>query len=100
MISRTPPLPAYGPVPGRGPVIAVVGGGASGTLTAIHLDAYGTAGTGTVPVHSIDCGSHLDEKVRMCGCPAGSPAKMISPGGSTRGTGHPRSETAISRPWT
>ncbi len=37
MISRTPHLPAYGPVPGRGPVIAVVGGGASGTLTAIHL---------------------------------------------------------------
>jgi uncharacterized NAD(P)/FAD-binding protein YdhS len=37
MISRTPHLPAYGPVPARGPVIAVVGGGASGTLTAIHL---------------------------------------------------------------
>ena len=37
MISRTPRLPAYGPVPGRGPLIAVIGGGASGTLTAIHL---------------------------------------------------------------
>ena len=37
MIARTPHLPAYGPVPGRGPVIAIIGGGASGTLTAIHL---------------------------------------------------------------
>jgi len=37
MISRTPYLPAYGPVPGRGPLIAIIGGGASGTLTAIHL---------------------------------------------------------------
>ncbi|MGH3287634.1 MAG: FAD/NAD(P)-binding protein, partial [Streptosporangiaceae bacterium] len=30
-------MPAYGSVPGRGPVIAIIGGGASGTLTAIHL---------------------------------------------------------------
>lgn len=37
MITRTPRIPAYGPVPGRGPLIAIIGGGASGTLTAIHL---------------------------------------------------------------
>ena len=30
-------LPGPGLVPGRGPVIAIIGGGASGTLTAIHL---------------------------------------------------------------
>ena len=30
-------LPGPGLVPGRGPVIAIIGGGASGTLAAIHL---------------------------------------------------------------
>jgi uncharacterized NAD(P)/FAD-binding protein YdhS len=30
-------LPGPGPAPGRGPVIAIIGGGASGTLAAIHL---------------------------------------------------------------
>ncbi|MCW2910908.1 MAG: hypothetical protein JWL68_5697 [Actinomycetia bacterium] len=30
-------LPSPGLAPGRGPVIAIIGGGASGTLTAIHL---------------------------------------------------------------
>ncbi len=39
MTTRTHSLPGPGPglVPGRGPVIAIIGGGASGTLAAIHL---------------------------------------------------------------
>ncbi|HEY7881423.1 MAG TPA: FAD/NAD(P)-binding protein [Streptosporangiaceae bacterium] len=37
MTARTHSLPGPGRVPGRGPVIAIVGGGASGTLAAIHL---------------------------------------------------------------
>jgi uncharacterized NAD(P)/FAD-binding protein YdhS len=37
MTTRTARVSAYGPGPGRGPVIAIIGGGASGTLTAIHL---------------------------------------------------------------
>jgi uncharacterized NAD(P)/FAD-binding protein YdhS len=37
MTAKTHSLPGPGLVPGRGPVIAIIGGGASGTLTAIHL---------------------------------------------------------------
>jgi uncharacterized NAD(P)/FAD-binding protein YdhS len=37
MTTRAHNLPGPGLVPGRGPVIAIIGGGASGTLAAIHL---------------------------------------------------------------
>jgi uncharacterized NAD(P)/FAD-binding protein YdhS len=37
MMARPQGLPGPGRVPGRGPVIAIIGGGASGTLAAIHL---------------------------------------------------------------
>ena len=38
IFSRPRGGPAYpGPAPGRGPVIAIIGGGASGTLAAVHL---------------------------------------------------------------
>ena len=37
MTARTHSLPGPDLVPGRGPVIAIIGGGASGTLAAIHL---------------------------------------------------------------
>ncbi len=37
MTTRTHSLPGPGLAPGRGPVIAIIGGGASGTLAAIHL---------------------------------------------------------------
>ncbi len=37
MTTRAHNLPGPGLAPGRGPVIAIIGGGASGTLAAIHL---------------------------------------------------------------
>src|SRR5450631_573105 len=45
MAARSPgrPGPGSGLGPGRGPVVAIIGGGASGTLAAIHLLREATA---------------------------------------------------------